>query len=124
MGFCIGGHLACRAALDKRVLATVCCYPTGLHNGKLGKDADAGTLRRLNEIKGQMLIVFGEADPHVAPEGRKIFIDALAAAGVKHTVRLSPGEHAFMRDEGTRYDPAAADAVWAETVSLFHKVLA
>jgi carboxymethylenebutenolidase len=124
MGFCIGGHLACRAALDPRVLTTVCCYPTGIHNGKLGKDADAGTLKRLKEIKGEMLIVFGESDPHVPAEGRKIFIDGLAAAGVKYTLRMSPGEHAFMRDEGNRYDPAAADAVWAETVALFKKTLA
>jgi carboxymethylenebutenolidase len=124
MGFCIGGHLACRAALDPRVLGAVCCYPTGVHNGKLAKDADAGTMKRLKEIKGEMLIVFGDADPHVSAEGRKIFADALAASGVKHTIRMSPGEHAFMRDEGPRYDPAAADAVWAETVAFFNKRLA
>ena len=33
-GFCIGGHLAFRAAFDPRVAATVCFYPTGLHNGR------------------------------------------------------------------------------------------
>ena len=123
MGFCIGGHLAFRAALQPDVLAAVCCYPTGVHNGKLGKDADAGTLRRINEIKGEMLIVFGQVDPHVSPEGRKIVTDALAASNVKHTIRLAPGEHAFMRDEGARYDPQAADTVWAEAVALFHRCL-
>src|SRR4051812_29834545 len=35
VGFCIGGHLAFRAALDSRVTATVCFYPTGLHDGAL-----------------------------------------------------------------------------------------
>jgi hypothetical protein len=40
-GFCIGGHLAFRAAFDPRIAATVCFYPTGLHNGALGADADA-----------------------------------------------------------------------------------
>ena len=55
MGFCIGGHLAWRGALDPRVKAAVCCYPTGVHNGKLGKDADAGTLARFKEIKAEML---------------------------------------------------------------------
>jgi carboxymethylenebutenolidase len=124
MGFCIGGHLAWRAALRPEVKAAVCCYPTGVHNGKLGKDADAGTLGRLKEIKAEMLIVFGEVDPHVPAEGRTILINALAAAGVKHTVRLAPGEHAFMRDEGMRYDSAAADAVWSEAVGLFHRMLA
>jgi carboxymethylenebutenolidase len=33
------------------------------------------------------------------------------------------GEHAFMRDEGPRYDPAAADQVWSEAVALFKRVL-
>jgi carboxymethylenebutenolidase len=40
-GFCIGGHLAFRGALQPDVRATVACYPTGVHNGKLGKDAHA-----------------------------------------------------------------------------------
>src|ERR1041384_649730 len=69
-GFCIGGHLAFRAALQTDVRATVCFYPTGVHNGKLGKDADAGTLERAREIRGEMLIVFGLLDPHVPPDGR------------------------------------------------------
>ena len=124
MGFCIGGHLACRAALQPDVKAGVCCYPTGVHNGKLGRDADAGTLARLHEIKGEMLIVFGQSDPHVPAEGRKIVTDALAAAGVKHTVHMAPGEHAFMRDEGPRDDSSAADAVWALAVAHFKRCLA
>ena len=44
IGFCIGGHLALRAALDPRCRAAVCAYPTGVHNGDLGADPDAGTL--------------------------------------------------------------------------------
>ena len=123
MGFCIGGHLAFRAALQPDVKAAVCCYPTGVHNGKLGKDADAGTLARFKEIKGEMLLVFGEVDPHVPAEGRRVIAEGLKAAGVKHTIRMMPGEHAFMRDEGPRYDPAAADAVWVEAVGLFRRVL-
>ena len=45
VGFCIGGHLAFRAAFDPRVAATVCFYPTGLQDGKLGAD-DPGSLAR------------------------------------------------------------------------------
>ena len=123
MGFCIGGHLAWRAALQPDVRAAVCCYPTGVHNGKLGKDADAGTLARMSEIKGEMLVVFGEVDPHVPAEGRAILIDALKSAGVKHRVMLVSGEHAFMRDEGPRYDAAAADQVWGEAIGMFKRVL-
>ena len=123
MGFCIGGHLAWRAALQPDVLAAVCCYPTGVHNGKLGRDADAGTFARMGEIKGEMLIVFGEVDPHVPAEGRRKLIEGLESAGTRHRILTVPGEHAFMRDEGPRYDPAAADQVWAEAVGMFKRVL-
>ena len=122
MGFCIGGHLAWRAALQPDVRAAVCCYPTGVHNGKLGADPDAGTLLRFNEIRGEMLIVFGESDPHVPVDGRRTVIDGLSRAGVRHRILTVPGEHAFMRDEGPRYDPAAADQVWAEAVGTFKRV--
>ncbi len=37
MGFCIGGHLAFRAAFQSTIKAAVCCYPTVIHCGKLGK---------------------------------------------------------------------------------------
>jgi carboxymethylenebutenolidase len=124
MGFCIGGHLAWRAALQPDVGAAVCCYPTGVHNGKLGKDPDAGTIQRVNQIKAEMLIVFGESDPHVPPGGRQMLVDALRSSGVRHRILVVPGEHAFMRDEGSRFDPAAADQVWGEAIGLFKRVFA
>lgn len=124
MGFCIGGHLAFRAALNSDVRAAVCCYPTGVHSGKLGRDADAGTIGRLKEIQGEMLLVFGESDPHVPPAGRQQVAEALAQSGVRHTIKLVPGEHAFMRDEGARYDPQTADAVWAEAVAFLRRLTA
>ena len=123
LGFCIGGHLAFRAALDPRVRAAVCCYPTGLHDGRLGSDADAGSLGRASEVAGRLLVVFGEADPHVPEEGRWRVAEALAAGGDRHRVALYPGEHAFMRDEGTRFDPEACDAVWREAIDLFRSAL-
>src|SRR3979490_1739822 len=41
IGFCIGGHLAFPAAFQPDVRATVCYYPTGIHDGKRGTDEDA-----------------------------------------------------------------------------------
>lgn len=123
MGFCIGGHLAMRAALQPHVKAGVCCYPTGVHNGRLGQNANAGTLERLGEIKGELLVVFGGIDPHVPAEGRKVVTEALENSGVTHEVLTLPAEHAFMRDEGPRYDSERADAVWWKATSLFRRVL-
>ncbi len=117
-GFCIGGHLAFRAALQPDVRATVCFYGTGIHDGKLGKDEDAGSLQRAKGIKGELLMIFGENDPHVPKEDRDKIEDALRKAGVKHRIQHYPAEHAFMRDEGPRYDPESTDLAFAEMIKL------
>lgn len=122
-GFCIGGHLAFRAALQPDVRATVCFYGTGIHDGKLGKDQDAHSLDRAGEIKGELLMIFGKLDPHVPKEGRDRIEAVLYQAGTKFRMKLYPAEHAFMRDEGPRYDPESTDSAFAEMVQLFRKVL-
>lgn len=122
-GFCMGGHLAFRAALQPDVLATACFYGTGIHNGKLGKDDDAGSLQRASEIRGELLLVFGTLDPHVPKEGREKIKTELERAGAKFSMSLYPAEHAFMRDEGPRYDPEATDHAWIEMIQFFRRVL-
>jgi carboxymethylenebutenolidase len=120
-GFCIGGHLAFRAAFDPRIAATVCFYPTGLHNGALGADADAGSLARATDICGRLMIVFGSQDPHVPADARLAIVSALYAAG-KDDLELhvyAGGEHAFMRDVGPRHDPTLTDLALAEAVTFF-----
>src|SRR3984893_17364533 len=99
-GFCIGGHLAFRAALQPDVLATVCFYGTGIHDGKLGQDADAGSLARAREIRGELLMIFGTKDPHVPDDGRQTIDRALQRSGARYNTVLYPAEHAFTRDEG------------------------
>lgn len=121
-GFCIGGHLAFRAALNRDVQATVCFYGTGIHSGKLGKDADAKSLARAAEIAGQLLLVFGTRDPHVPEDGRAKIVAALTQAGTKFAIKLYNAEHAFMRDEGARYDAEATDQAWGEMVNFFRRM--
>lgn len=122
MGFCIGGHLAFRAALEPDVLATVCYYGTGIHDGALGLDRDARSLARASEIRGKLLLVFGAEDPHVPAEGRDTIERKLQEAGVDHSIKLYPCQHAFMRDEGPRYDPEATDQAFADMIALFRRV--
>jgi len=122
-GFCIGGHLAFRAALQPDVLATACFYGTGIHNGKLGKDEDAGSLERASEIRGELLLVFGSLDPHVPEDGRAKIKAALDRAAVNFSMILYPAEHAFMRDEGPRYDPEITDQAWNEMIQFFRRAI-
>lgn len=118
-GFCIGGHLAFRAALQPEVKATVCFYGTGIHDGRLGADADAGSLQRAAEIRGRLLLVWGRNDPHIPEAGRRIIEQGLREAGTDVEQRLYAAEHAFMRDVGPRYDPEATDLAFAEMVRFF-----
>ena len=120
VGFCIGGHLAFRAAMDPRIAATVCFYPTGLHNGALGADADAGSLAGAAGIGGRLMIVFGSQDPHVPPDARLHILSALYAAGLTDLELhvYAGGEHAFMRDVGSRHDPVLTDLALAQAVSF------
>jgi carboxymethylenebutenolidase len=125
VGFCIGGHLAFRAALQPDVRASVCFYPTGVHDGALGVDPDAGTLARVRakEIRGEMLLVFGLRDPHVAEPARQLIDESLRNAGTRYATKLYDAEHAFMRDEGPRYDPEATDDAWLQAIGFLRRVL-
>jgi carboxymethylenebutenolidase len=122
MGFCIGGHLSFRAALEPDVRATVCFYGTGIHDGRLGQDSDAGSLARAAEIRGKLLMIFGSADPHVPEAGREAIDRKLRETKIDYTVKLYPCEHAFMRDEGPRFDPEATDLAFADMIGLFRGV--
>lgn len=123
IGFCIGGHLACRTAFQPEVKATVCCYPTGIHSGKLGRGS-ANTLANLHQITGKMLLIFGEIDPHIPAEGRQTIEQALLQASVDSRIIIyDQADHTFMRDDGPRFDPVATDAAWAEITAFFSQVL-
>jgi carboxymethylenebutenolidase len=121
-GFCIGGHLAFRAALQADVKATVCFYGTGIHNGKLGQDADAGSLERAKEIQGELLMIWGLGDPHIPADGRARIEAVLQQSGVNFAQKFYDAEHAFMRDVGPRYDAEATDSAFADMIALFRRV--
>ena len=121
IGFCIGGHLAFRAAFQSQLLATVCCYPTGIHNGELG-EGGADTIDRVGEISGEVLTVFGSLDSFVPPKGRDKILQALDEAGVRHETLLYEADHVFMRNDNYRYDPVATDDAWFKITSFFERV--
>jgi carboxymethylenebutenolidase len=123
MGICIGGHLAFRAAMNPEVAATVCFYATDLHKRGLGKGMNDDSLARTGEIKGELMMLWGRQDPHVPAEGRALNYAALASAGTQFTWHEFNGAHAFMRDEGYRYDPELALHCHQLALGLFRRKL-
>lgn len=112
VGICLGGHLAFRAAMNPEVEACVCFYATDIHKRSLGKGMNDDSLSRVSEIRGDLMMIWGRQDPHIPAEGRRLIYDALTAAGTNFTWHEFNGEHAFMRDEGHRYDPALAQTIY------------
>jgi carboxymethylenebutenolidase len=123
MGICIGGHLSFRAAMNPGVLAGVCFYATDIHKRGLGKGMNDNTLDRMKEIRAEMLTIWGRQDPHVPREGRAIIYNAMADAGLRFTWAEFNGQHAFLRDEGPRYDPALALKCYGLAIELFKRKL-
>ena len=70
-----------------------------------------------------LLLIWGRRDPHIPAPGRARIQAALDAHGVRFETRLFDAEHAFVLDEGPRWDPEAADRAMGATVELFRRTL-
>jgi len=104
LGFCLGGGLAYRAAINPAISATSCFYATDIHSGLTPSLAGNDSRTRTHEIRGELQMIWGKQDPHIPPEGRAIVYKGLVDANVKFEWHEVNGVHAFMRDEGERYD--------------------
>jgi len=123
MGIYIGGHLAFRAAMNPDVRAAACFYATDIHTRGLGRGQDDDTPGRMAEVKGEMLMAWGRQGPHVPREGRRLIHDAMDDAGLSLQWHEFNAAHAFLRDEGPRYDPALARLCYTLALELFGRRL-
>ncbi len=123
IGICIGGHLSFRAAFNPDVQAAVCFYATDIHKRSLGLGMKDDTLDRMKEVRAEMLMIWGRQDPHVPGDGRAIVYQGMVQAGLHFSWHEFNGQHAFMRDEGHRYDPALALQCYQMVIELFKRKL-
>ncbi|HEV7554897.1 MAG TPA: dienelactone hydrolase family protein [Kofleriaceae bacterium] len=123
IGICIGGHLAFRAAMQPDVRAAACFYATDIHKGSLGAGGD-DSLARAGEIAGELMMVWGRQDPHIPDDGRAAIKKRLDDTRRVYTWHEHNAQHAFLRDEGPRYDPELALTSYQQSISLFRRMLA
>ena len=123
MGICIGGHLEFRAAMNPDVLGAACFYATDIHKGGLGKGMKDDSLERAKDIQGELMMIWGRQDPHIPLEGRTKVLARLNEVNAKFSWHEVNGAHAFMRDEGIRYDPELAHQLYAQVFAFFHRRL-
>jgi carboxymethylenebutenolidase len=102
MGFCFGGRMSLRYALERPAVVA-----TGVFYGNV--TADVAALRRLG---GPVLGVFGADDGSIPLSEVAAFERALAAAGIEHEVRVFDGVgHAFVTGaEAIARDPVQGEA--------------
>jgi carboxymethylenebutenolidase len=123
MGFCIGGHLAFRAALQPAIKATACFYATDLHNNNIPNQPGQHSMERCGEIKGELMMIWGKQDTHIPAAGRAEVYRKLSETGFTVTWHEFNGQHAFMRDEDERYDAQLAMTGYQLALQLFGRTL-
>lgn len=124
MGVCIGGHLAFRAALNSGIQSAFCLYATDIHSNSLPCAEGNDTLTRSQDIQGEVFLVFGKQDPHVPAEGRLKLYTHFQQVGLNYHWLEINAVHAFMRDEGDRFDPALALEMYGRAQQFFQRTLA
>lgn len=123
MGVCIGGHLAYRAALNKNISSAFCLYATDIHSNTLPCKDGNDTFSRTKDIEAELQLIWGKQDPHVPDEGRMKIHQNLLDSGNHFSWFEFNAQHAFMRDEGERYDPQLALRVYGMAVEFFQRTL-
>ena len=123
MGYCIGGHLAFRAALQPEVKATACFYATDLHGNNIPNKPNQHSMDKLADIKGELMMIWGKQDNHIPTAGRALVYQKLTEANLNFTWHEFNGQHAFMRDEGERYDPQLQLMGYQLAIQLFSRTL-
>ncbi|CAL9728372.1 hypothetical protein MOUN0_D02674 [Monosporozyma unispora] len=128
-GMCLGGHLAFRALLDKRVCCATCFFPTDIDTKTLGLGTNDDSLERVSketDRNQEMILIFGTLDTHVPPEGRDLIRKTLRDNDVKFTfLELMDAQHAFIRDESSRdrYDSALTECCLSLMLEQFNRRL-
>lgn len=123
IGICIGGHLAFRAAMQPDVLATACFYATDIHQRSLGAGMNDDSLDRIPDITGELAMFWGRQDPHIPLAGREKIHAKLERFGALFQWHEVNAAHAFLRDEGPRFDPALARQCLGIALEMFQRRL-
>lgn len=130
MGICIGGHMSFRNAFSPDIKACVCIYATDIHKLEshkrgLGTGMADDTLERARkgDVKAELLMIWGRQDPHIPFEARQQIRQALEEGNAWYQTLEYNGAHAFIRDEGPRYNPTLANFAYAHAIELFKRKL-
>jgi carboxymethylenebutenolidase len=117
MGFCYGGGVALRHAIDNGQIAGT----INLYGDTVDEPAAFGALLTSGR---SVLGIFGERDQQIPVSEVEAFEQALDEANIPHEVTIYPEmPHAFVNPAGITAGGAPADA-WAQILAYWEAVLA
>jgi len=126
VGFCVGGHISLRAALNPEILCSVCFFATDIVTGTLGSsDGSVKTLPEIPQIKGEVCMIWGRHDPHIPDNHRREIYSEFQNSKINFTWHEFNANHSFMMDEDAkgRHDPSVADLSYFLVFDVFARNL-
>jgi carboxymethylenebutenolidase len=116
IGWCFGGSWSLQTAL---VLPDELDAAVIYYGGQLVTD-----LAVLEPLEMPILGIFGGIDDNPSVETVRLFETALTALDKSVEIHVYEGaDHAFANPSGTRYNEAAAEAAWQETLDFLNEYL-
>jgi carboxymethylenebutenolidase len=121
IGYCMGGRVACQAALTVPLACGISYYGGGIAPNPY----TPGLLDRLKDLRAPMLFFWGGLDHHIGPEQMQAVTNALRAANKPYAnVEFSYADHGFFCDARATYNAAAAAQAWPLTLAFLETNLA
>jgi len=120
-GYCMGGGLAVAAAafFPDRVVAAA-----SFHGGWLVTGSTDSPHLLTPKIKARVYVAGAVEDDSFTDEAKRQLEEALARAGVDHTVVTYEGaRHGFVPSDHPQHDPAAAERHWKALIELLDGTL-
>jgi len=114
IGFCMGGSMTLALAAASEGVAAAAPFYAGFQPPE----------REIARIQAEMFCAFGADDDGIPIDNVRKFEQTLASTGRRAAVKVYDGApHSFFNDTRPSYRPAAAADAWANTLSLFRRVL-
>lgn len=121
VGYCVGGRIACLAALTVPIACGISYYGGGIAPGPYFPSL----LDRLKDLRAPMLFFWGGLDQHIGPEQVQGVTSALRAEKKNYvSVEFSSADHGFFCDARASYNAAAAAQAWALTLAFLESSIA
>ncbi|WP_114238704.1 dienelactone hydrolase family protein [Dyella sp. C9] len=121
-GYCMGGNIALTAA---GAFPTRLAAIASFHGGGLATDQPDSPHRHVKGITGEVYVAGADEDVHFTLEQKAQLEQALAEAGVAHTVLIYAGaHHGFAVPDHPAFNAAAYERHWQALADLFGRKLA